>query len=64
MITYEYRCTACEYEFEQMMPISQDNTEIKCPSCEEPAHRHFRTPPSIDTYFEGSTKDQHPVPGI
>ena len=64
MITYEYKCTECDHEFEKMMTVSQYGKDIHCTECEAIAERHFRTAPSLDTYFPGSTKDQHPVHGI
>lgn len=66
MIAYEYKCTNgnCSLEFEEDRSMSEDTSTSFCPSCMKKADRHFRTVPSIDTYFEGSFKQQHPVPGI
>ena len=33
MPIYEYRCTTCEKEFEQMRPISQSGEPAGCPTC-------------------------------
>lgn len=33
MPIYEYRCTTCEKEFEQMRPISQSGEPAACPTC-------------------------------
>ena len=64
MATYEFRCTVCEYEFEIEIPMNEYSGEADCPSCEQPATRHHRTAPNLDTYYPGSFNDQHPVPGI
>lgn len=65
MMTYEYKCPACDLEFDYMLTISAYGRDIYCPQCEDVvADRHFRTAPSLDTYFPGSTKDEHPVHGI
>lgn len=36
MPTYEYRCTACGYEFEELQPITADPLRM-CPSCSQPS---------------------------
>lgn len=64
MITYEYKCKDCGEEFELLRKISEDTSEGECPECGLMSPRHFRTPNNIDTYFEGSTKWEHPVRGI
>ncbi len=64
MITYEYKCNTCGNEFEKQSTISKYKGQEKCPLCQNISKRHHRTPAGIDTYFSGSTKDQHPVPGI
>jgi hypothetical protein len=68
MATYEFKCEDCLYEFEQHMTISEysssQDSDITCVNCEGQAFRHFRTAPQLDTYFPGSTKDEHPVHGI
>ena len=33
MPIYEYWCTKCEKEFEQMRPISQSGDPAACPTC-------------------------------
>jgi len=33
MPIYEYRCTTCDKEFEQMRPISQSGEPAACPTC-------------------------------
>ena len=33
MPIYEYWCSACEKEFEQMRPMSQATEPAKCPDC-------------------------------
>ncbi len=64
MITYEFKCTVCNKEFEKIMPISEYTGHLDCPECGSKGKRYFTTPPSIDTYFPGSFKDQNPVHGI
>ena len=64
MMTYEFKCMSCDEEFELQSTISRYTGEADCPECGKMSTRHFRTAPSLDTYFIGSTKDQHPVPGI
>jgi len=64
MITYEYKCTDCSEEFELDKRMSDETSYGDCPSCGLQSPRHFRTVPSIDTYFEGSFKQLNPVPGI
>lgn len=38
MPTYEYRCTKCEHEFEEMQSMSAPPLD-KCPECGGPAQR-------------------------
>lgn len=38
MPTYEYRCTECEYEFEEFQSIS-DPPIVSCPSCQGKTNR-------------------------
>lgn len=38
MPTYEYRCSACEHEFEQFQKITDDPVNI-CPECGGPVNR-------------------------
>jgi len=33
MPIYEYWCSACEREFEQMRPMSQASEPARCPTC-------------------------------
>ncbi|MCX7983919.1 MAG: zinc ribbon domain-containing protein [Bacteroidetes bacterium] len=35
MPTYQYRCSQCNYEFEEFQSIN-DEPLVKCPSCTEP----------------------------
>jgi putative FmdB family regulatory protein len=64
MITYEYKCKDCGEEFEEVRRISEDVSHAMCPNCNLLSPRHYRTPSNLDTYFEGSTKDEYPVRGI
>lgn len=50
MPRYDYRCTACEREFEISRPIGATTDEI-CPTCSAPAKRVF-TP--VGVVFKGS----------
>jgi len=34
---YEYRCSRCEYEFEELVSFSAADKPLPCPSCLEPA---------------------------
>lgn len=40
MPTYEYRCTACQTEFEKFQRMS-DPPEADCPACGSPAERRL-----------------------
>lgn len=40
MPTYEYRCTACQTEFEKFQRMS-DPPEAECPACGSPAERRL-----------------------
>ncbi len=64
MITYEFKCITCGNVFEKVMPLSDYKGHFDCPDCGSTGDRHFTVPPSIDTYFPGSYKDQNPVHGI
>ncbi|MDY6892983.1 MAG: zinc ribbon domain-containing protein [Chloroflexota bacterium] len=42
MPIYQYECRACGHTFEAMGQMSDDNTEVTCPSCRrEGAHKVF-----------------------
>jgi putative FmdB family regulatory protein len=64
MITYEYKCKECGEEFELVRKISEEVSHAPCPECSLLSPRHFRTAANLDTHFDGSHKQEYPVPGI
>lgn len=36
MPLYEYRCVACDEEFEVLQPVGADGFELECPECGAP----------------------------
>lgn len=36
MPLYEYRCPACQEEFEMLQPVGADGTGLECPECGAP----------------------------
>jgi putative FmdB family regulatory protein len=38
MPTYQYKCSSCEYIFEQFSSISSYNKELECPVCQSISH--------------------------
>ena len=52
MPTYEYRCEACENEFEVVLRMSEYDLPQDCPACKAgPAKR--RVPTSVNVIFAG-----------
>lgn len=52
MPTYEYKCNACENEFEVSLLMSQSSTPQNCPECGEgPAKK--RLPTTMNIIFSG-----------
>ena len=43
MPIYEYICSECETQFEQMRPLSQSGQPGVCPRCHKPARRKMST---------------------
>ncbi len=35
MPLYEFRCTKCSHEFEEITSISDDGSGLQCPKCDE-----------------------------
>jgi len=35
MPIYEYRCTRCDHDFEELVRLGTQDTEVPCPSCGE-----------------------------
>ena len=51
MPTYEYRCTSCDYYFEQFQSIKAEPIKI-CPKCGEPVRKLFSAGAGL--IFKGS----------
>lgn len=52
MPTYEYRCDACENEFEVVLRMSESDAPQACPACKEgPAKK--RVPTTVNVIFAG-----------
>ena len=50
MPTYEYRCKACDHEFEVVQPFT-DDALTECPECEGPLKKVFG---NVGITFKGS----------
>ena len=35
MPIYEYHCKKCQHDFDKLVPMNTDNSEIECPVCHE-----------------------------
>lgn len=44
MPIYEYRCSHCEHEFEELVSFSAADRSLACPSCLEPAAERLFSP--------------------
>ena len=60
MPIYEYICSSCKSEFEQMRPLSQSGDPAECPHCHKPAKRKISTFAAFTTSISGVPKS---VPG-
>ena len=58
---FEYRCTnkACEYEFEAVVSIREENKIIPCPRCGQDSEKQFRATSNfyIPPYFQTMKSD-------
>ena len=60
MPIYEYFCAECDFQFEQMRPLSQATETAVCPKCHKPARRKMSTFAAFTTSVSGVPKT---VPG-
>ena len=60
MPIYEYICSECDSQFEQMRPLSQSGEAAACPKCHKPARRKMSTFAAFTTSISGVPKT---VPG-
>jgi putative FmdB family regulatory protein len=56
MPIYEYICSACKSEFEQMRPLSQSGEDAECPNCHKTARRKMSTFAAFSTSISGVPK--------
>jgi putative FmdB family regulatory protein len=56
MPVYEYICSKCNSEFEQMRPISQSEQPANCPKCHQPARRKISTFAALSATLGGVPK--------
>jgi putative FmdB family regulatory protein len=61
MPVYAFRCDACEYEFDRILPLSRYEDPQTCPECGEgPAARRF-TPPNFILKGDGWDGKNHTI---
>ena len=60
MPIYEYICSECDAQFEQMRPLSQSGHTAECPKCHKPARRKMSTFAAFSATLGGVSKA---VPG-
>jgi putative FmdB family regulatory protein len=53
MPIYEFECTACDHQFEDLVSLSADLTKIKCPSCGKKKARKLLSVFATSTRGEG-----------
>lgn len=55
MPAYEYRCSDCRYVFEGRRPIAEASLPMDCPTCKNPASRHYGR---VNFSFKGGSPTQ------
>jgi putative FmdB family regulatory protein len=60
MPIYEYICSECDSQFEQLRPLSQAKLAVDCPKCHKPARRKMSTFAAFSANLGGVPKT---VPG-
>jgi putative FmdB family regulatory protein len=77
MPTYQYKCTGCNYEFEEFQKIS-DPPEAYCPKCGDKVERiitggvgfvlkgggFYSTEHRTASYKDGEKQEKNAVPGV
>ncbi len=53
MPIYEYICSECDTQFEQMRPLSQAGEAAVCPKCHKPARRKMSAFAAFTTSISG-----------
>ncbi|MBC8322086.1 MAG: zinc ribbon domain-containing protein [Candidatus Marinimicrobia bacterium] len=49
MPVYDYKCESCGNQFDELVSYSTDDSEIKCPYCNEKKSKRLLSAPSIST---------------
>ena len=55
MPIYEFECTACHHQFEDLVSLSADLTKIECPSCARRKARKLLSVFATSTRGEGGS---------